>query len=281
MKLARYGAPGQERPALIDDEGQLRDLAKVVQDIHPRMLDDESINYVRGLDPGSLPLVEGEPRLGPCVCGVGKFIGVGLNYADHAAESGQDVPSEPILFSKAISSISGPDDPIELPRGSVKTDWEVELGVIMAYGAKNISQADALKYIAGYCTINDVSERAWQVEGTGQWLKGKSHDTFGPIGPWLVTRDEVGDPQNPAMWLEVNGQRRQDGNTSTMVFGVAELVSYISRFMTLKAGDIIATGTPPGVGMGMKPPTYLRVGDRVTLEVVGLGVQSHLVTASA
>lgn len=281
MKLARYGAPGQERPALIDDEGQLRDLAKVVQDIHPRMLDDESINYVRGLDPGSLPLVEGEPRLGPCVCGVGKFIGVGLNYADHAAESGQDVPSEPILFSKAISSISGPDDPIELPRGSVKTDWEVELGVIMAYGAKNISQADALKYIAGYCTINDVSERAWQVEGTGQWLKGKSHDTFGPIGPWLVTRDEVGDPQNLAMWLEVNGQRRQDGNTSTMVFGVAELVSYISRFMTLKAGDIIATGTPPGVGMGMKPPTYLRVGDRVTLEVVGLGVQSHLVTASA
>lgn len=281
MKLARYGAPGQERPALIDDEGQLRDLAKVVQDIHPRMLDDESINYIRALDPGSLPLVEGEPRLGPCVCGVGKFIGVGLNYADHAAESGQEVPSEPILFSKAISSISGPDDPIELPRGSVKTDWEVELGVIMAYGAKNISQADALKYIAGYCTINDVSERAWQVEGTGQWLKGKSHDTFGPIGPWLVTRDEVGDPQNLAMWLEVNGQRRQDGNTSTMVFGVAELVSYISRFMTLKAGDIIATGTPPGVGMGMKPPTYLKVGDRVTLEVVGLGVQSHLVTASA
>ncbi len=281
MKLARYGAPGQERPALIDDEGQLRDLAKVVQDIHPRMLDDESINYIRGLDPGSLPLVEGEPRLGPCVCGVGKFIGVGLNYADHAAESGQEVPSEPILFSKAISSISGPDDPIELPRGSVKTDWEVELGVVMAYSAKNISQADALKYVAGYCTINDVSERAWQVEGTGQWLKGKSHDTFGPIGPWLVTRDEVGDPQNLAMWLEVNGQRRQDGNTSTMVFGVAELVSYISRFMTLKAGDVIATGTPPGVGMGMKPPTYLKVGDRVTLEVVGLGVQSHLVTASA
>lgn len=280
MKLARYGAPGQERPALIDDEGQLRDLAKVVQDIHPRMLDDESINYIRGLDPGSLPLVEGEPRLGPCVCGVGKFIGVGLNYADHAAESGQEVPSEPILFSKAISSISGPDDPIELPRGSVKTDWEVELGVVMAYSAKNISQADALKYVAGYCTINDVSERAWQVEGTGQWLKGKSHDTFGPIGPWLVTRDEVGDPQNLAMWLEVNGQRRQDGNTSTMVFGVAELVSYISRFMTLKAGDVIATGTPPGVGMGMKPPTYLKVGDRVTLEVVGLGVQSHLVTAS-
>lgn len=281
MKLARYGAPGQERPALIDDEGQLRDLAKVVQDIHPRMLDDESINYIRGLDPGSLPLVEGEPRLGPCVCGVGKFIGVGLNYADHAAESGQEVPSEPILFSKAISSISGPDDPIELPRGSVKTDWEVELGVVMAYSAKNISQADALKYVAGYCTINDVSERAWQVEGTGQWLKGKSHDTFGPIGPWLVTRDEVGDPQDLAMWLEVNGQRRQDGNTSTMVFGVAELVSYISRFMTLKAGDVIATGTPPGVGMGMKPPTYLKVGDRVTLEVVGLGVQSHLVTASA
>jgi len=281
LKLARYGAPGQERPALIDDEGQLRDLAKVVQDIHPRMLDDESINYIRGLDPGSLPLVEGEPRLGPCVCGVGKFIGVGLNYADHAAESGQEVPSEPILFSKAISSISGPDDPIELPRGSVKTDWEVELGVVMAYSAKNISQADALKYVAGYCTINDVSERAWQVEGTGQWLKGKSHDTFGPIGPWLVTRDEVGDPQNLAMWLEVNGQRRQDGNTSTMVFGVAELVSYISRFMTLKAGDVIATGTPPGVGMGMKPPTYLKVGDRVTLEVVGLGVQSHLVTASA
>jgi ureidoglycolate lyase len=279
LKLARYGAPGQERPALIDSKGRLRDLAKVVQDIHARMLDDESIGYIRGIDPETLPLVEGNPRLGPCVSGVGKFIGIGLNYSDHAAESGMPIPEEPILFSKAISCISGPNDPIELPKNSESTDWEVELGVVMAYTAKNIGVADALDYVAGYCTINDVSERSWQLEGTGQWLKGKSFDSFGPIGPWLVTRDEIADPQNLELWLEVNGERRQTGNTARMVFSVAHLVSYISHYMTLKPGDIIATGTPPGVGMGSKPPHYLRSGDRVVLEVQGLGLQDHLVTA--
>jgi 2-keto-4-pentenoate hydratase/2-oxohepta-3-ene-1,7-dioic acid hydratase in catechol pathway len=265
---------------MIDAEGQLRNLANVVQDIHPRMLDDESLNYIRSLDPESLPLVEGEPRLGPCVCGVGKFIGVGLNYTDHAAESGMPPPEEPILFTKAISCIAGPDDPIELPRGSLKTDWEVELGIVMAYTGKYLSEAEALKYVAGYCTINDVSERSHQLEGSGQWLKGKSHDSFGPIGPWLVTRDEIPDPGNLALWLEVNGERRQDGSTANMIFNPAFLVSYISRFMTLKPGDIIATGTPAGVGMGCKPPRYLKAGDRVALEVTGLGTQNHLVTAS-
>lgn len=280
MKLARYGAPGQERPAIIDTEGQLRDLSNVVQDIHPRMLDDESMNYIRSLDPESLPLVEGEPRLGPCVCGVGKFIGVGLNYSDHAAEAGMPSPQEPILFTKAISCIAGPDDPIEMPRGSQKTDWEVELGIVMGYTGKYLLEADALKYVAGYCTLNDVSERSYQLEGSGQWLKGKSHDSFGPIGPWLVTRDEVPDPSNLSLWLEVNGERCQDGNTANMIFHPAFLVSYISQFMTLKPGDIIATGTPAGVGMGCKPPRYLKVGDRVTLEVAGLGTQNHLVTTT-
>lgn len=280
MRLARYGAPGHERPALIDSEGRLRDLANVVQDIHPRMLDGESLDYIRGLDPETLPLVEGEQRLGPCLAGVGKFIGVGLNYSDHAAEAGMAIPEEPILFTKAISCIAGPNDPIELPGGSQKTDWEVELGVVMAYAAKNVSEADALKYVAGYCTLNDVSERTHQLEGTGQWLKGKSHDSFGPIGPWLVTRDEVPEPQQLGLWLEVNGERYQSGTTANMIFGAAFLVSYISRFMTLKAGDIIATGTPAGVGMGCKPARYLKVGDRVVLEVEGLGVQDHVVTES-
>lgn len=280
MKLARYGAPGKERPALIDSEGRLRDLANVVQDIHARMLDKESMDYIRGIDPETLPLVEGAPRLGPCVSGVGKFIGVGLNYSDHAAEAGMPIPAEPILFSKAISCIAGPGDPIELPKGSQSTDWEVELGVVMAYTAKNISREEALKYVAGYCTINDVSERDYQLGGTGQWLKGKSCDSFGPIGPWLVTRDEIPDPQNLRLWLDVNGERCQDGSTATMIFDVAHLVSYISRYMTLKPGDIIATGTPPGVGMGRKPPRYLKVGDRVVLEVEGLGIQDHLVSAA-
>ncbi len=277
MKLARYGAPGHERPAIIDAEGRLRDLAAVVQDIHPRMLDDDSMKYIRDLDVETLPLVEGNPRLGPCVCGVGKFVAVGLNYFDHAAEAGMEVPSEPILFTKAISSICGPDDPIEVPPGAEKVDWEVELGIVMGYTAKNIPESEALKYVAGYCTINDVSERAWQMEGTGQWLKGKSYDTFGPIGPWLVTRDEVPDPQALGLWLDVNGERKQDGSTSTMIFSVAHQVAYISRFMTLKPGDVIATGTPPGVGMGHKPPHYLKSGDRVVLEVEGLGRQNHLV----
>ncbi len=277
MKLARYGAPGHERPAIVDAEGRLRDLAAVVQDIHPRMLDDDSMKYIRDLDPETLPLVEGNPRLGPCVSGVGKFVAVGLNYFDHAAEAGMEVPSEPILFTKAISCICGPDDPIEVPAGASKVDWEVELGIVMGYTAKNIAESEALKYVAGYCAINDVSERAWQIEGTGQWLKGKSYDTFGPIGPWLVTRDEVPDPQSLALWLDVNGERKQDGNTSTMIFSVAHQVAYISRFMTLKPGDVIATGTPPGVGMGQKPPRYLKAGDRVVLEVEGLGRQDHLV----
>ena len=281
MKFARYGAPGQERPALIDAGGQLRDLANVVQDIHPRMLDDASLEYIRGLDPESLPLVEGRPRLGPCVAGVGKFIGVGLNYSDHAAEANLPVPDEPILFSKAISCIAGPNDPIELPRGSRRTDWEVELGVVMARTTKNVSEASALGHVAGYCTLNDVSERDHQLEGTGQWLKGKSHDGFGPIGPWLVTRDEIADPQALELWLELNGERRQSGTTADMIFNVAYLVAYISRFMTLKAGDIIATGTPAGVGMGASPPRYLGAGDRLSLAVEGLGVQSHTVTAAS
>lgn len=280
MKFARYGSPGHERPALLDEHGQLRDLANVVQDIHPRMLDAESMDYIRALDPAGLPLVESEVRLGPCLAGVGKFIGVGLNYADHAAESGAKVPAEPILFSKAISCISGPDDPIVLPPGSRKTDWEVELGVVIAYTACRVSEADALKYVAGYCTVNDVSERDHQLAGSGGWLKGKSHDTFGPIGPCLVTRDEVPDPQSLDLWLDVNGVRRQSGNTADMIFKVAYLVSYISRFMTLKPGDIIATGTPAGVGMGAEPPVYLEAGDRVTLEVSGLGVQHHEVQAA-
>ncbi|GJL82497.1 MAG: 2-hydroxyhepta-2,4-diene-1,7-dioate isomerase [marine bacterium B5-7] len=280
MKLARYGAVGKERPALIDAKGELRDLSSVVQDVHARMLDDESIEYLKGLDHEALPLVDGVPRLGSCICGVGKFIGVGLNYRDHAVEAGMDIPTEPILFSKAISSITGPDDPIELPKGSVKTDWEVELGVVMAYSAKNISQSEALKYVAGYCTINDVSERAFQLDGTGQWLKGKSYDSFGPIGPWLVTRDEIADPQALELWLEVNGERLQHGSTADMIFDVAELVSSISRYMTLKPGDVIATGTPAGVGMGLKPPRYLKAGDMVSLEVAGLGSQNHEVVAA-
>ena len=280
MKLVRFGTPGQERPGLIDEQGQLRDLANIVQDIHARMLDDESLDYIRGLQSETLPLVEGSPRLGPCVNGVGKFIGIGLNYSDHAAEAGMAIPEEPILFSKSISCICGPDDPIEIPRGSTKTDWEVELGVVMGYTAKNIPEDEALKYVAGYCTINDVSERAYQLEGTGQWLKGKSHDSFGPIGPWLVTRDEVPDPQNLKLRLDVNGERCQDGTTGTMIFGVAHVIAYISRFMTLRPGDVIATGTPPGVGMGFKPPRYLKPGDEVTLEVESLGVQTHAVIAS-
>lgn len=280
MKLARYGAPGKERPALIDAEGRLRDLSNVVQDIHARMLDDESMDYIRGMDPETLPLVEGETRLGPCVSGVGKFIGVGLNYSDHAEEAGMSIPAEPILFSKAISCIAGPNDPIELPAGSETTDWEVELGVVMGSTAKHVSEADALSHVAGYCTVNDVSERDYQLKGTGQWLKGKSYDSFGPIGPWLVTRDEIADPQDLGLWLEVNGERFQGGSTATMIFSAAFLVSYISRFMTLRPGDVIATGTPAGVGMGLKPPRYLKVGDRVILEVDGLGVQDHLVTAA-
>jgi 2-keto-4-pentenoate hydratase/2-oxohepta-3-ene-1,7-dioic acid hydratase in catechol pathway len=275
MKLARYGQPGHERPGLIDSNGNLRDLSAHIQDVHPRMLDATGLEFLRGVDPEELPIVDGKPRLGACVNGVEKFIGIGLNYKDHAAEVGKPTPAEPIIFMKATSSISGPNDPIEMPAGSGSTDWEVELGVIIGSMAKNVLEADALEHVAGYCTVNDVSERHWQSAGTGQWVKGKSYDSFGPIGPWLVTRDEITDPQCLDLCLHLNGELRQSGNTAEMVFGVAHLVSYVSRFMTLRAGDIIATGTPPGVGMGYKPRRFLKVGDTLSLEVSGLGSQHH------
>jgi 2-keto-4-pentenoate hydratase/2-oxohepta-3-ene-1,7-dioic acid hydratase in catechol pathway len=243
------------------------------------VLSSASLDRLRAIDPSTLPLVAGEPRLGPCVGQVGKFICIGLNYADHAAESGAAVPREPVVFMKATSAIMGPDDDVVVPRGSEKTDWEVELGVIVGRHAKYVTEADALAHVAGYCVVNDLSERAFQLEGTGQWVKGKSADTFGPIGPWLVTTDEVPDPQSLRLWLEVNGHRYQDGSTGTMVFGVAHLVSFLSRFMSLHPGDVITTGTPPGVGMGQKPPRYLRPGDRIALGIDGLGTQRQRVVA--
>ncbi len=274
MKLLRYGAPGAEKPGLLDDDGQIRDLSGVVADIAGDALADMS--WSAGLDPADLPQVTGEARLGPCVGGSGKFLCIGLNYADHAAESGMDVPSEPVLFMKATSAICGPYDPIIIPRGSTKTDWEVELGVVIGKPGKYITEADALEHVAGYCVINDVSERAFQIERQGQWSKGKGCDNFGPIGPWLVTPDEVADPQNLSMWLDVNGERMQDGSTKTMVYGVAHLVSYLSCFFTLHPGDIISTGTPPGVGLGFKPPRYLKDGDVVELGIDGLGQQRQV-----
>jgi len=277
MKLLRYGQPNKEKPGLLDDDGRIRDLSGVVVDIGGDVLSDESLAGIQKLNLLSLPLVEGEPRLGPCVGNVGKFICIGLNYSEHAAESGMTIPSEPILFMKATSAISGPDDQVILPHGSVKTDWEVELGVVIGVGGKDINQSDALNHITGFCVINDLSERQFQLEQEGQWVKGKSCDTFGPIGPWLVTRDEVPDPQNLDIWLEVNGNRYQDGNTRTMVFTVEFLVSYISRFMSLQPGDVISTGTPPGVGLGMKPPVYLRTGDKISLGIQGLGIQNQIV----
>ena len=248
MRLLRFGESGHEKPGLLDAEGNIRDLSGVVPDITGTVLSDAGLNVLREVDPGSLPRVSAGQRLGPCVGSVGKLVCVGLNFSDHAAESGLPVPSEPVLFMKATSAISGPSDPIEMPRGSVKTDWEVELGVVIGRAAKYVDEADALDYVAGYCVVNDVSEREFQHQREGQWVKGKSCDSFAPIGPWLVTRDEVPDPQDLAMWLEVNGHRYQDGSTATMVFGVAHLVSYISQFMSLQPGDIISTGTPPGVG---------------------------------
>jgi len=277
MKLLRYGDPGQERPGILDSAGRIRDLGGIVGDIGPALLADP--RPLAGLDIDSLPLVEGSPRLGPCVTGTGKFMCIGLNYADHAAESGMAVPSEPVLFMKATSAICGPNDPIIIPRGSEKTDWEVELGVVIGRPAKYVSEADALGHVAGYCVINDVSERAYQTERQGQWTKGKSCDNFGPIGPWLVTPDEAGDPQNLGMWLDVNGERLQDGSSRTMVYGVAILVSYLNQFMTLHPGDIISTGTPPGVGLGFKPPCYLKPGDRVDLGIEGLGSQHQVCVA--
>ena len=281
MKFLRYGEPGREKPGLIDSNGVLRDLSGQVTDLAGDALDPEWLTKVGGLDVETLPAVDGNPRLGPCVAGTGKFICIGLNYSDHAAETGATVPPEPIIFMKATSAITGPNDDLVLPRGSEKTDWEVELGVVIGRTAKYVSEAEALDYVAGYCTIHDVSERAFQIERHGQWTKGKSCDTFGPTGPWLVTKDEVADPHNLAMWLKVNGETMQDGSTRTMVYGVAYLVSYLSQFMSLRPGDIISTGTPPGVGMGMKPPRYLKAGDVVELGIEGLGSQKQRVRADA
>ncbi|NBI44406.1 MULTISPECIES: fumarylacetoacetate hydrolase family protein [Burkholderia] len=277
MKLARYGQPGSEKPALVDQDGKLRDLSGVIADITPATLDEASLAKLRALDVASLPLVEGAPRYGCPVNGVGKFLAIGLNYSDHAAETGQPVPKEPVVFTKAISCIQGPNDPIMLPRGSEKTDWEVELGIVIGSVTRYVEREQALQHVAGYVTINDVSERHFQLERTPQWDKGKGCDTFGPIGPWLVTRDEVPNVQALSMWLEVNGKRVQNGNTSTMIFDVAEIVSHLSQFMTLMPGDVITTGTPPGVGMGMKPPQFLRAGDVVKLGIEGLGEQQQTV----
>jgi len=276
MKLLRYGPKGMERPGLVDGDGKIRDLSGLVGDIGGATLSDEGIERLRRLDARKLPEVDPSVRLGPCVAGTGKFICIGLNYSDHAAETGAAVPSEPIIFMKATSAICGPNDPVIIPRGSQKTDWEVELAVVIGKRAKYVAEKDAFDYVAGYCVSNDVSERAFQTERQGQWTKGKSADHFGPIGPWLVTRDEVADPQSMPMWLTINGVKRQDGSTKTMVYGVGFLVSYLSQFMSLQPGDIISTGTPPGVGMGMKPPTYLKAGDAIELGIEGLGQQRQV-----
>ena len=284
MKLVRYGQPGKEKPGLIDAAGKLRDLSRVIADITPEQLSDKALAKLAKVKTEALPLVRGARRLGPPLSGVGKFVAIGLNYADHAAEAGMPIPKEPIVFMKATSCIVGPDDDVMLPKGSKKSDWEVELGVVIGTRARYVSQKDALAHVAGYCLVNDVSEREYQIERGGTWDKGKGCDTFGPIGPWLVTRDEVPNPQNLAMWLDLNGQRMQTGNTRTMIFGVAKLVSYVSQFMTLEPGDIITTGTPPGVGMGIKKngqpaPVFLKRGDVMTLGIEGLGTQTQHVVA--
>ncbi|ATF89097.1 MULTISPECIES: ureidoglycolate lyase [Burkholderia] len=281
MKLLRYGPVGQEKPGLLDAGGRIRDLSAVIPDLAGEALSDAALARLRALDPASLPLVPGEPRIGACVGQIGKFVCIGLNYADHAAESGLPVPSEPVVFAKWTSAVCGPNDGIEIPRDSLKTDWEVELGVVIGRPCKNVDEADALDYVAGYCVINDVSEREWQIERGGQWDKGKGFDSFGPIGPWLVTRDEVPDPQQLSLWLEVDGHRYQDGSTRTMIFGVAEVIAYLSRCMSLQPGDVISTGTPPGVGMGVKPaPVYLKPGQTVRLGIDGLGEQRQLTRAA-
>ena len=279
MKLLRYGPPGHEKPGILDGDGAIRDLSDHVGDITGETIGAETLARLREIDPASLPKVAGRPRIGPCVGNVGKFVGIGLNYSDHAKEAGMAIPDEPVIFTKATSSISGPDDAIVMPRGASKVDWEVELGIVIGRQAKYVDEVQALGTVAGYCVVNDVSERAFQLETSGQWVKGKSADTFGPIGPWLVTADEVPEPQNLHLWLEVNGERAQDGSTRTMIFPVPYLVSFVSRFMSLQPGDIITTGTPPGVGYGRKPPTYLNPGDVVTLSVDGLGTQRQEVVA--
>ncbi|WP_338337671.1 fumarylacetoacetate hydrolase family protein [Xanthomonas citri] len=279
MKLVRIGAEGHERPGLIDSQGRIRDLSGVIDDVAGEHITAAGLEKLRALDVATLPLIEGEVRYGAAVGRIGKFICVGLNYADHAAESGMEVPKMPILFMKATTAVCGPNDTVIIPRGSVKSDWEVELGVVIGDVARDVSVDQALNHVAGYAVINDLSEREFQLEHGGQWVKGKSADTFGPIGPWLVTRDEIADPQNLSMWLEVNGHRYQNGSTRTMVFGVAELVSHISRYMTLMPGDVISTGTPPGVGLGQKPPVYLKPGDVMELEIEVLGRQRQPVVA--
>ena len=279
MKLLRHGPRGQEKPGLLDSEGMIRDLSEHVEDIKGTTITPESLKKLNSIDFGSLPVVDGSVRLGACVGAIGKFMCIGLNYTDHAEETGHPIPEEPILFAKFNSAICGPNDEIIMPRGSTKLDWEVELGVVIGKEGKYISEGDALEYVAGYCVVNDVSERNFQLEGTGQWVKGKACDNFGPTGPWLVTSDEVGDPQNLNVWLEVNGNRYQDGNTSTMIFTVAHIVSYLSKLFTLYPGDLISTGTPPGVGAGMNPPVYLNIGDRVRLGIEGLGQQNQVVVA--
>ncbi|CAI1790696.1 fumarylacetoacetate hydrolase family protein [Serratia marcescens] len=274
MKLLRYGQPGQERPGMLDAQGRLRDLSQHIADVGGAALLPASLAKLRALDSATLPLVEGQPRLGACVGGIGKFICIGLNYADHAAETGAAIPEEPVVFNKWTSAVVGPHDRVEIPRGSQKTDWEVELGVVIGQGGRYISEADAMRHVAGYCVINDVSEREYQIERGGTWDKGKGCDTFGPIGPWLVTADEIADPHSLNLWLEVDGKRYQDGNTSTMIFRIPQIVSYLSRFMSLQPGDVISTGTPPGVGMGQKPqPIYLRAGQTMRLGIEGLGEQ--------
>lgn len=278
MKLVRYGHPGAEKPGLIDDQGRLRDLSDVVADITPDNLSRPALERIATASASKLPLVSGEPRLGVPVSGVGKFIAIGLNYADHAAEANLPLPSEPVVFQKAITSLSGPNDPVVLPRGSKKSDWEVELGIVIGTQASYVGQADALSHVAGYCVVNDVSEREYQMERGGTWDKGKGCDTFGPVGPWLVTTDEIPNPQEFELWLEVNGTRMQQGNTRTMIFDCAKIVSYVSEFMTLMPGDIIATGTPAGVGIGKKPsPIYLEPGDVMTVGINGLGTQKQVV----
>ena len=280
MKLLRYGDLGAEKPGMLDANGTIRDLSGHIKDFSGESLSDTTFLKLRALDPTNLPVIEASTRIGACVGSVGKFVCIGLNYADHAAESGMELPEEPVIFFKATSAIIGPNDDIEIPRHSVKTDWEVELGVVIGKHAKYVKKENALDHVAGYCVVNDLSERDFQLHRSGQWVKGKSADTFGPIGPWLVTRDEVPDPQNLAMYLEVNGHRYQDGSTETMHFDVATIVSHLSQFMSLQPGDVISTGTPPGVGMGQKPETYLKSGDVIELEIEGLGLQRQVVGAS-
>ncbi|MDR7342176.1 2-keto-4-pentenoate hydratase/2-oxohepta-3-ene-1,7-dioic acid hydratase in catechol pathway [Pantoea alhagi] len=280
MKLLRVGEPGKERPAMLDEQGELRDLSHFIDDIAGDVLLPSALERLRQLPLSELPKISGQPRIGACVGRIGKFICIGLNYADHAAETGAEIPQEPVVFSKWTSAVVGPNDAVRIPRGSVKTDWEVELGVVIGKGGSYIAEEEALSHVAGYCVVNDVSEREYQIERGGTWDKGKGCDTFGPIGPWLVTADEIADPQQLSLWLEVDGKRYQNGNTRTMIFPVAHIISYLSRFMSLQPGDVISTGTPPGVGMGQKPPVYLRPGQVIRLGISGLGEQRQITEGS-